>query len=131
MSYAVTFTEKPGYLHFVVTGESNKETVLRCLEDVANVCQAQRIRLALLEERLKGPHLETMELFEVAEVGSERYRGVFTALAYVELERPREAKFAETVAFNRGINVRVCSSVAEAEEWLRVQLEEHSRSPGE
>jgi hypothetical protein len=46
-------------------------------------------------------------------------RGCFEAIAYVDVNAEGDLmKFAETVAVNRSLPVRVFSTVGEAERWL-------------
>jgi hypothetical protein len=119
MSYKLTFTQKPGYLHAVVTGENSEEMVMRYLEELQRECAARNCRRLLIEERLEGPRLGTTSVFEIASEASERAQGQFNAIAYVDVNADGDRmKFAETVAVNRGHPVRVFSSVRDAESWL-------------
>jgi hypothetical protein len=119
MSYQLTFTAKPTYLHVVVTGSNSTENVMRYLAEVARECAARDCLRVLIEERLDGPRLDTMEVFRIAAQGSSRASGLFTAIAYVDVNAEGDLmKFAETVAVNRAMPLAVFSSVAEAEEWL-------------
>jgi hypothetical protein len=75
----------------------------------------------LIEENLRGPGLGTMDIFNVVKEGSERAAPLMLRIAYVDVnpEHDRKAlEFGENVAVNRGMNVKVFSSVAEAEHWL-------------
>jgi hypothetical protein len=73
----------------------------------------------LIEKRLEGPRLGTMDVFQIASEGSSRARGFFKAIAYVDVNAEDDLmKFAETVAVNRALPVRVFSSVSDAEKWL-------------
>ena len=58
----------------------------------------------LIEERLDGPRLKIQAVFEIVSQQAARAREVIQAIAYVDV--------------NRGVPVRVFSSVAEAERWL-------------
>lgn len=68
-----------------------------------------------------------------------RSLGIFQAIAYVDPLMGEMAKFAESVAVNRGMPVKAFASVAAAEQWLLTQndgadekdlFEEHnSRDP--
>jgi hypothetical protein len=119
MSYKLAITQKPGYLHAVVTGENSRETIGRYLEEVQRECAARNCHRLLIEERLEGPRLGTASVFEVASQGSERAQGRFSAIAYVDVNAEgNRMEFAETVAVNRGLPVRVFFSVREAENWL-------------
>lgn len=120
MSYTLTVTPKPAYLHFVVTGENSLENVTRYLADIQRECAARHCFRALIEERLVGPRLGVMDIFQIASDGSHRAQAPFKAIAYVDVNAEGDLmKFAETVAVNRALPVRVFPSVAEAEHWLR------------
>jgi hypothetical protein len=119
-AYELTITQKPGYLHAVVTGENSRENVARYLEEILRECAARNCRRLLIEERLAGPRLGTMSVFEIAAEGSNHAQGHFNAIAYVDVNAEGDRmEFAETVAVNRGLPVRVFSSVSDAEDWLR------------
>jgi hypothetical protein len=82
-------------------------------------CITRHDTKVLIEERLEGPRLETVDVFNIAVEGSKRFHGALKAIAYVDVNREGELmQFAETVAFNRGLPVTVFSTVAEAEQWL-------------
>jgi len=120
VTYSLTVTQKPEYLHFVVTGRNSSETVSRYMEEVIRECTARSCFRVLIEERLEGPRLGTLEVFSLATKGSARHQGVFRALAYVDVHAEGERmRFAEDVAVNRGVPIRVFATVEEAERWLR------------
>ena len=119
MSYKLTITQKPAYLHAIVTGTNTKENVARYLEEIRRECTFRNYFRVLIEERLEGPRLSTMGVFEIASEGSKRAIGQFKAIAYVDVTAEGDLmKFAEDVAANRGLPVRVFSSVSDAEKWL-------------
>ena len=119
MSYKLTFTQKPAYLHAIVTGSNTKENVGHYLEEVLQECIARRCSKLLIEERLVGPRLGTVDVFQIAVEGSNRAYGKFEAIAFVDVNAEGDLmKFSETVATNRGLPVTVFTSVADAERWL-------------
>ncbi len=119
MSYQITITEKPTYLHAVVTGSNSAETVTGYLQDLLRECEARQCFKVLIEENLTGRRLETWDVYQIASESSAHARGVFSAIAYVDLYAGGELmKFAETVANNRGVPMAVFATVAEAEQWL-------------
>ena len=128
MSYKVTFMEMPAYLHAILTGSNTKEDVAHYLEEIQRECAARSFRRVLIEERLTGPRLGTMSVFQIASAGSSRAQGCFEAIAYVDVSAEGDLmKFAETVAVNRGLPVTVFSSVSDAEKWL--QSKDHGKQP--
>jgi hypothetical protein len=119
MSYVLTLHQKPTYLHAVVTGPNTRENVEGYLEDVQSECEARNCFRVLIEERLDGPRLETIDVFEIVQRGSDRAPGGLAAIAYVDVNaRGDLMRFAETVAVNRGLPVAVFATVADAEKWL-------------
>jgi len=119
MSYELTITQKPTYLHAIVIGTNTKENVARYLEEIRRECTVRNCFRVLIEERLEGPRLSTMGVFEIASEGSKRAFGQFKAIAYVDVNSEGNLmKFAEDVAVNRSLPVTVFLSVSEAKKWL-------------
>ncbi len=117
--YHLTIERKSSYLHATVTGENSRENVARYLMEVLQACHAHDCFRVLMEERLEGPRLAIFDIFAVASEGSEQSGGVMEAVAYVDINAAGDLmEFAETVARNRGMPIRVFRSVAEAEQWL-------------
>ena len=73
----------------------------------------------LLEMRLSGPSLSTTAIFNVVLDRVPDGRKL-RKIAYVATESndPSLPYFAETVAINRGLNVRLFPDVDAAEQWL-------------
>lgn len=118
--YKLTIDQKPTYLHAVVTGQNTSETVLRYVEDVIRECMARNCSMVLIEEHLEGARLETMDVFDIASRGSSRFQGMLKKIAYVDGNAEGNLmQFAETVAVNRAFPLKVFSTVADAENWLR------------
>lgn len=126
MGYQLTFTEKPAYLHAVVSGPNTRENVARYMEEVIHECLTRNCPRVLVEENLTGPRLGTIDIFSLASAGSLRHMGTLRCMAYVDVNAHDDSMyFAESVAVNRAFPVRVFSSVAAAEKWL---LLEHERA---
>ena len=119
MTYKLTIHQKSNYLHAIVTGPNNRENVQRYLQEVRGECIARSCYRVLVEERLEGPRIGAMDVFQIAAQGSSKASGTFQAIAYVDVNADGDLmKFAETVAVNRGIPVAVFATVADAERWL-------------
>jgi hypothetical protein len=119
MSHTLTITRESDYLHAVVTGINSVEAVRAYLKEILQECIARNCSKVLIEERLEGPRLDTVPVYQIASEGSQRARGYLKAIAYVDINAHGDLmKFAENVAVNRGIPVAVFSSVREAREWL-------------
>jgi hypothetical protein len=124
MSFEMTLTEKPGYLHAVVTGQNTLDNVMMYLQELHQECEARGINRVLIEERLTGRRLETWDVYQIAADGSQKGAGKFEAVAYVDVNASGELMtFAETIANNRGIPMNLFSNVADAEAWLRKKID--------
>ena len=130
MSYELTIEPKPGYLHVIVIGANTRENVMRYMEEVVRECTLRQCFRVLVEERLEGPRLGTLDVFEMVSTGATRFLGRLKAMAYVDVNAPgREMmQFAENVAVNRAFPVRVFPTVVAAERWLQAE-QQHSISP--
>ena len=119
MSYEMTITQKPTYLHAIVTGQNSKENVAAYIKELQREMTGQSCCRLLIEERLEGPRLRAIDVFNIVSEASDLASRNFKAIAYVDVYAEGSAmKFAETVAVNRGVSVQVFSSVSEAEKWL-------------
>ena len=119
MSYQLEIIEKPTYVHAIVTGQNTMENVVGYLKELLRECEARQCFNVLIEERLTGRRLETWDVYQIASDNSALARGVFRAIAYVDVNAGGDLmKFAETVANNRGVPMNLFSSVADAEAWL-------------
>ena len=119
MSFDLTFIQKSDYLHAVVTGLNTRENVEAYLANVLRECQELRCSRVLIEERLEGPRLGPVDVFDIAAGASNRIGGVLQTIAYVDVNGAIDTmKFAENVAINRGAPVRIFATVADAEKWL-------------
>ncbi len=119
MPYQLTVKAEGTFLHVIVTGTNDADTVARYLNDVRRECIARQCFRVLIEEHLEGPRLSTFPVYKVASEGSERARGLLHAVAYVDANAEGHLmEFAETVAVNRGLPMSVFATVSEAREWL-------------
>jgi hypothetical protein len=119
MSYVLRIEPRPNYLHAVVTGRNTRHNVLRYIEDLLRECEARGCWYVLVEERLEGPRLGTMDVFEIASQRGRPLGSNVRGVAYVDVNASGDLmKFAEDVAVNRGYPVRVFSTVDAAEKWL-------------
>src|SRR4051812_9272005 len=119
MSFQLHVSPKSDYLHISVTGTNSKETVAEYLDNVIQECRERRFDKVLIEERLTGPRLSMTDIYEIVSEHSRKAAGVLTAIAYVDLNAKDDSMlFAETVAVNRDVPVRVFNSIDEAEEWI-------------
>jgi hypothetical protein len=119
MTYRLSIQEKSGYLHAVVTGQNTKENVAGYLEEIRRECAGRHCYRVLIEERLDGPRLGLTDVFAISSRHGQP-SGRTPTIAYVDVNaQGTTMAFAENVAVNRGISVRVFGSVQNAEQWLK------------
>jgi hypothetical protein len=119
MSYTLTIEATAGYLHAVITGRNSRENVQAYQQEVLRECLARGCGRVLIEERLEGPRLGPGDVFDIAAEGAARGATALPAIAYVDVNAQGALmKFAEDVAVNRGVRVRVSGTLAEAQRWL-------------
>ena len=120
-SYILTIEEKPTYLHARVTGTNSVENVLSYLAEVHAACVQQNYSAVLIEENLSGPSVDLTSIYEIVSARSHYTTPQLRRIAYVDMNPEHDAarmKFAETVAVNRSVNVRLFSTLQEAVGWL-------------
>lgn len=116
--YRFELAVHPTYLHATVYGAHTPENASRFLREVHEACMANRKDSVLLDMRLDGPSMGTTNIFSVVQERSGEGREL-RRIAYIDAARePERAVFAETVARNRGVNVRFFRSVEDAKKWL-------------
>jgi hypothetical protein len=119
MTYKLTIHQTPTYLHIVVTGENSRENAEAYIDEMIRECKARNCSRVLIEERLVGPRLKTLDVFQIVAAGSSKARGTIDTVAYVDINSEGDLMhFAETVAVNRMVPMAVFETVAEAETWL-------------
>jgi hypothetical protein len=120
MPYHLTIADKPAYLHARVTGTHSAENIRRFLEEVHETSVRLNHSAVLLEMNLSGLSLAATRIFDIITERS-RYALRFERIAYVDVSAEREPekmRFAETVAINRGVRVRLFRSLEDAERWI-------------
>jgi len=84
-------------------------------------CQREKCTVALVEENLTGPSINLLEVFAIVSSEVPKAWPWVTQVAFVDVnpEHSWENRaFAEDVAINRGLMMRVFQTVADAKEWL-------------
>jgi len=127
--YAMTVEVHPGYLHATARGERTAANARRFLEEAYRACVRLQHDALLVEVRFDGPGLPPGSVFSV--INDRAMDGArLRRIAYVEpnLRDAGQASFAELVAVNRGVNVRLFGDVDAAREWLNAGSP-HGRGP--
>jgi hypothetical protein len=119
MAHHLKVLEKPGYLHFIATGDNIPEDILGYLKEGLALCEGLKVKRILVEERLEGSRLGLLEIFPIAVEMAWRARSILEEVAFVEVNAENGlSNFAGKLAQARGLGIRVFDTVAEAERWL-------------
>ena len=124
MPYSLSFTENIHYLHVCFAGNFLAGDVKALWREITDYLQAHPHKRLLVEEHPGADgHLDTLEVYETAAffANASRTRNLRVALLYqagVMKETLRQAYFGETVAVNRGLNLKVFHDREDAEQWL-------------
>ena len=121
MSYTVTFVQKKDYLHARIIADSTPENVLNSLSEIQQTCLKYKYRKVLIEDGFIGPTISTFDIFAIIEKMSPTISPEIQKIAYVDVEKkrdPESLRFAETVAVNRGVNIKYFIDIKQAEQWL-------------
>ena len=124
MSIEMTVHQVDSYLHFRVTGINSPENVRHYFSQVQEFCAQQQCPFVLIEENLQGPGLKLSDIYQLVAEGSQRVFPHVRRLAYVDtnpLHSSSDMQFAENVAVNRGLNMRVFARVEDAEQWITAE----------
>jgi hypothetical protein len=120
MTYRFTIEQHPTYLHVIGSGTNTAENARQFLIDAYHAAIERNCGSLLVDRRFSGPSLRLGNIYSViAERSPDGSR--LERIAYVDANpehAPDAAQFAELVAQNRGVNVRLFGSIGEAERWL-------------
>ena len=131
MSHVLTLEPKGSYLVVTVTGDNTPEDVAEYLSEVREACLKHQFARVLIAENLQGPSLRIFSIHDIVTRSSQSVWPEIHRIAYVDLnpEHSRSGMhFAETVAVNRGVNMRVFSNVTDAAQWLEDRVHDKSVS---
>lgn len=124
MAYDLKAVRKDSYLHVLVTGDNTPEDVAGYLSQIRQVCAEYGLSKVLIEENLAGPPIDTVDVYDVVSAASVGVAPAIRQVAFVDTNPEHDfaaMEFAETVAFNRGVNVKVFRDVPSAAKWIREQ----------
>ncbi len=119
-SYELRFEHRPEWLEaYISAPKDSVEVSLAYIREIAEECRRSNCQRVLVVEDIPT-NLSTLEMHEVcaraADLGG---RGLIVAYVDLCFHETEANQFRETVAVNRGINIRFFRTVAEAQAWLR------------
>jgi hypothetical protein len=119
MTCKITVIPKQDYVHFIAEGENTIENTLHYLKEIHKESVANNYKRILIEERLEGLLLGTMDIYDIVSKASQDFFGSFSAVAYVDVKIDRKTiSFVENLGVNRSLPLRAFSTVEKAEKWL-------------
>lgn len=124
MTYQLTTHKTPTYLHVRVSGTNSVKTVTDYIHKVGDICEEQNCAVVLIEENLLGHGLNMFDIVKVIK-GLRNSPSVLRWLIYVDTNPAHDPilmDFARELAIRRGLRVRICRSVKEAQEWIGTML---------
>ncbi|MFA5834310.1 MAG: hypothetical protein WDA22_12615 [Bacteroidota bacterium] len=104
-----------------IQGKNKVEHVIHYLNDVHCAMEEHHCGKVLIEENLSGPGLNLLNIYHVIRTAKKTVFSLPHAIAYVDSNPAHDhnnMKFAETVARNRHINMRLFINIKDASEWL-------------
>jgi hypothetical protein len=125
MTYRISFVQKKEYLHARIDAESTVENVFDSLNEIKQTCLEQKYRKVLIEDNFTGPTISTLDIFTIINQIGPDVSPDIQKVAFVDVNRrhdPEALHFAETVAVNRGVNLRSFNDIKLAEEWLNQKI---------
>ena len=119
--FKLTIEKQQDVLHVKVEGQRTYKLLVKITEQIIEACRQNSTCRALVDVRAMGGKLSIWETFKLVTSCFAKFRNwrVLRKAAIVDREdaRPRY-KFMETVADNRGYNLRFFEDTAEALSWL-------------
>jgi hypothetical protein len=103
------------------SGVRTYDTVTAISKEIVDACREKGTQKVLIDVQALDGKLNMFDAFRIASTyfGMIRDRTVLNQAAIVDLKTSESRyKFFETVAVNRGYNIRIFNNVEEALEWL-------------
>jgi hypothetical protein len=121
MDHEIEMVERDGFVTAVFTGVRTPDSLVEAASRTTAFCNQQHISRLLIDVRGMSGALDTLETFEFAGHELPRREAVRRLLRSAILDRPENIeriRFFETVAVNRGLNVKIFADEDKAIEWL-------------
>jgi hypothetical protein len=121
MTYTLEMNTEGSLLVARVSGKRTLETVSAMAMHIVQACIEQQCTLALVDVRPLEGRLTVSNSYQVVADGFDQYRRMgLQRAAIVDREIDPDGKsFFETVARNRGFDLRIFTDMTEARAWLQ------------
>ena len=111
--------KKEAYIHFEFTGDFSEETGKQCIDAMVEASRQLQLSKALLDCRNMTGEIQILESFMVAQYGVKMIRVLSKTALVVREDQMFHDNFAENVAVNRGVNLKLFTNAEEAIDWLK------------
>jgi len=116
--FQIRFDARTDHLRAFVTGPRDSKEVSRGFwRQIAEECLRQGLHKVLVEEDFPNP-ISEVELYELITQAEDLLRRLRIAFVDRRAEHAASNRFAETVARNRGLVVRIFDDIDAAARWL-------------
>lgn len=117
--FSLTFEARPEYLYVYVSGEKDSFEISRQYwQEISDECKRTGASKVLIDENL----VENVTPVEAFRLTTDFLQANFygNKIAFVDRcqEQDELNRFGELVAINRGMNIKLCQNIADAERWL-------------
>lgn len=132
MDYKLEIVGADGFITAVLEGVRTPETLIAVAAKTTAYCAERRISRLLIDIRGMTGGLDTLETYEVAGHELPGHEGVRRILRSAILDLPENIeriRFFETVAINRGLNVRIFADEDQAVAWLLADSTDSEATP--
>jgi len=121
MTYQSAIEKHGKKLRATVQGENSYENISRFLQELLEKCEEEQTSHLLIVDRMSGLQSSTVDVYELVSEYSAKGFYKLEKVAYCDLAGDPENDigwFAETVALNQGVNIKLFRNLEKAEEWL-------------
>lgn len=109
-----------GYVHLILKGVIDSVNVSEAFTRAVAECQAHGCKAALIDGRGATRNVTTVDLYDLgARLHELRLQGIKVALVNESYDFAITTKFLETVARNRGQNLKAFDHFEDAVTWLQ------------
>ncbi len=117
--FSLTFEDRTEYLYVYVSGEKDSYEISRQYwQEISDECKRTGASKILIDENL-SENVTPVEAFRfTTDFLQTKFHGIKIAFVDRRQEQDELNRFGELVAINRGVNMKLCENVADAETWL-------------
>ena len=120
MSYTLKIEKRGSYLYASVKGLNTPENIAGYFREIQQEMVKRDCYDIVVVEDFQGPDLDTLTAYKLVSKAAFEHPAEPSKLAFVVLNPDHKSsiKFGETVARNRGVNIRLFKEAQAAEEWI-------------